>query len=370
SPTPCAYIRLLQPLDHPAAGSGARVLMTDAKSVLDYDVDIIVTQRYALPDLAAADALAAHARHTGAALVYDLDDDLLNIPTNHPDAAELRPRARIVRRMLEKADAVWLSTQSLKESLSSIRPDAVVIENRLDERIWTSATMPRPFRDEPVRILCMGTSTHNRDFAMIEPALARLKEEYGDRVVIDVLGMTNQGSIAPGLNRIGPPPQARRSYPGFVDWLTSVQPRWHIGLAPLHDTAFNHCKSPIKTMDYAAMGMVVLASDVPVYRGSVADGPAGQLVANDHRAWYAALDWLVRDQTLRRSIAGRAREAFLAHAALASHPDARREAWTRLLHSRAPGPVGGLRRAPSALTIPHDATDLVTRKRRLGGRGR
>ncbi|MDR3533474.1 MAG: glycosyltransferase, partial [Rhodopila sp.] len=47
SPTPCAYIRLLQPLDHPAAGSGARVLMTDAKSVLDYDVDIIVTQRYA-----------------------------------------------------------------------------------------------------------------------------------------------------------------------------------------------------------------------------------------------------------------------------------------------------------------------------------
>ena len=85
--------------------------MTDAKSVHDHDVDIIVTQRYALPDLEAVDALAAHARRTGAVLIYDLDDDLLNIPRNHPDAAELRPRAKIVRRMLDAADAVWVSTR-------------------------------------------------------------------------------------------------------------------------------------------------------------------------------------------------------------------------------------------------------------------
>jgi hypothetical protein len=29
---------------------------------------------------------------------------------------------------------------------------------------------------------------------------------------------------------------------------------------------------------------------VPAYRGSIADGPAGQLVQNDHAAWHAALD--------------------------------------------------------------------------------
>jgi GT2 family glycosyltransferase len=370
SPTPCAYIRLLQPLDHPASGAGARLLMTDATSVLDYDVDLIITQRYALPDLAAAEALVAHARRTGAALVYDLDDDLLNIPTSHPDAADLRPRAKIVRRMLEKADAVWLSTESLKQSLAAIRPDALVIENQLDERIWTGSLAFQPFQDDPVRILCMGTSTHDRDFALIEPALARLKEEYGDRVVIDVLGMTNKPGIARGLNRIGPPSQSGRSYPGFVEWLTSVQPRWHIGLAPLLDTSFNHSKSPIKTMDYAAMGMLVLASDVPVYRGSLADGPAGQLVANDPRAWYAVLDWLVRDQPRRRSIAGRARDAFLAQASLASHPDRRRDAWTQLLQGRMSQPVSDLRHVETAPTMPHEQSHLLTRKRRHSGRGR
>jgi glycosyltransferase involved in cell wall biosynthesis len=368
-PTPCAYIRLLQPLDHPETGGGARLVMADAASVHDHDVDIIVTQRYALPDLAAANALAAHARRTGAVLIYDLDDDLLRIPHNHPDAAELRPRVKTVRRMLDAADAVWVSTESLKQSLSALRPDAMVIENRLDERIWTASAPSEMPWDDPVRILCMGTSTHDRDFAMIEPALARLKHEYGDRVVIDIIGMTNNSAIAPGLNRIGPPPQSGGSYPGFVNWLNSVQPRWHIGLAPLLDNAFNHSKSPIKTLDYAAMGMAVLASDVPVYQGSLADGPAGQLVKNDHRTWFCALDWLVRDQTMRRSMARQAREAFLASGTLASDPALRRQDWTRLLKARAPSSATDLQRDASSLTIAHGQAGTVTGKRRHNRRG-
>ena len=42
-----------------------------------------------------------------------------------------------------------------------------------------------------------------------------------------------------------------------------MQPAWHIGLAPLLDTAFNRSKSPIKAMDYAAIGLATLASDMP-----------------------------------------------------------------------------------------------------------
>jgi len=331
-PTPCAFIRLLQPLDHPAIAREFEVLVTDADAVLDYEADVIVSQRYAMPDLEAADALAAHAKRTGARLLFDLDDDLLNIPRGHPDAPLLRPQAKVVRRMLDHADVVWLSTQGLAERLSPIRPDAMVVENRLDERIWLRP--PQPIQDEPLRILCMGTSTHNRDFAIIEPALVRLKDEFGDRVVIDVLGMTTQSEFAAGINRIGPSPHASRSYPGFVNWLASAQPGWHVGLAPLLESAFNRCKSSIKAMDYAALGMAVLASDMPVYRGSIADGPAGQLVANDHRAWYAALTWLLRNPRERRSMAERASGAFRAQATLASQASHRRDALMQLLLGR------------------------------------
>jgi hypothetical protein len=172
------------------------------------------------------------------------------------------------------------------------------------------------------------------------------------------------------LNRIGPPTHAARSYPGFVNWLTSAQPGWHIGLAPLLDTPFNRSKSPLKAMDYAAMGLAVLASDTPVYRGSIADGPAGQLVANDPAAWHAALEWLIRDQALRKATARRAREAFLAQASLASHADDRLAALLRLLPQRTHGADAFLPAAGTALTIEHGSTDPVIRKRRHSGRGR
>ena len=331
-PTPCAYIRLIQPLFHPAIAAGAQVVLTDAEEIFDQQADIIVTQRYAIPDQETADRLAAHSRRIGASLVYDLDDDLLHIPRGHPDATELRPRAKIVRRMLQLADTVWLSTHSLAERLATLRPDAVVVDNRLDERIWTPPAPPSG--DRPVRILCMGTATHDADFAMIEPALARLKSEYGDRVAIDVIGVTGRNDLPPGLNRVPAPTSASLSYPGFVQWLTSVQRGWHIGLAPLLDTPFNRCKSPLKAMDYAAMGLAVLASDVPVYRGSLADGPAGRLVANSAAAWYAELDRLVRNPHERHAIANPARAAFEAQASLASQAAFRKDAWMQLLKHR------------------------------------
>jgi GT2 family glycosyltransferase/glycosyltransferase involved in cell wall biosynthesis len=331
-PTPCGYIRLLLPLHHSPLADGFDVVVVTAQTVFDIDADIIVTQRFALPDVEAADRLAAHARGTGARLVFDLDDDLLNIPRLHPDAKVLRPRAAVARRMLDVVDVVFTSTQSLAERLAPIRTDAFVLENGLDERIWTQPAAS--LLDQPVRILCMGTTTHDRDFAMIQPALVRLKDEYRDRVEIDIVGMTTRTGLPPGLNRILPPISALRSYPGFVHWLSSVEPPWHIGLAPLLDTAFNRCKSPIKAMDYAAMGLLVLASDTAVYRGSIADGPAGQLVANDPAAWYAALSWVVRNRDARRDAADRSRNAFLAQGSLASQAAIRRSAWTRLFGMR------------------------------------
>jgi GT2 family glycosyltransferase/glycosyltransferase involved in cell wall biosynthesis len=327
-PTPCGYIRLIQPLYHPAIVGGFDVRVATSETIFEHQADIIVTQRFALPDLITADRLAEHARRTGATLVFDLDDDLLNIPRTHPDASELRPRAEVARRMIDVADTVWLSTAGLAARLASIRPDAMVIPNALDERLWQPP--PASLRDQPVRILCMGTSTHDQDFALIEPALVRLKSEYDDRISIDIVGMTSRNDLPPGLNRLGLPPNATRSYPGFVSWLTSVEQPWHIGLAPLLETPFNLCKSPIKAMDYAALGLVVLASDTPVYRGSIADGPAGHLVPNSAAAWYAALDWLLRHPDERQTIAIRSRDAFLAQASLASQAEIRHNALSRL----------------------------------------
>jgi len=331
--SPCAYIRLLQPLDHPSIGAGFDIVLADAQEALCYRADIVATQRYAVPDVSAAAALAAHCRRTGAILAYDLDDDLLHIPRDHADAPALRPQARLVQRLLRDAGTVFVSTPALAASLAPLRRDAVVVPNGLDERLWADvpAGMPpgRRARGGPVRLLCMGTATHGADFALIEPALARLTDTFRGQVTIDMLGVTARTDLPDWVNRPAMPPNATATYPGFVDWATQ-QPGWDIGLAPLADNAFNRCKSAIKTLDYAALGLAVVASDVAAYRGSLADGPGGMLAANRPDAWYAALSRLVRDAELRRGLARGAAEAFAARGTLARQAEARRAAWLRL----------------------------------------
>jgi glycosyltransferase involved in cell wall biosynthesis len=328
--TPCSYIRLLQPLDHPAIGGDFDIVLADAEQALNYRTDIIVTQRYALDDLDAADALISHCRRHGITLLYDLDDDLRHIPRDHPDVQLLRPRARLVSRLVRGADAVWVSTPALAATLAELHDDVRVVENGLDERLWAAAPLPPPPRQGPVRILFMGTATHDGDFAIVEGALARLHAVFAEHVSVELLGVSSRGDLPSWVKRIGMTVHATSSYPGFVNWIT--QQHWDIGIAPLADTPFNRCKSAIKALDYAAIGLPVLASDRAVYRGTLADGPGGWLLPDDENAWFVALVRLVRDAGLRRRLSDGARAAFAA-GTLAAQAAERRAAWLGLVRS-------------------------------------
>jgi len=325
--TPCAYIRLLQPLDHPDIGGGWTLVLADADDALNYRADVIVTQRYAVAELEAADALIRHCRQQGITLLYDLDDDLRHIPRDHRDARLLRPRARLVSRLVRGAGAVWVSTPALAQTLAELRDDVIVVENGLDERIWAAGPAPIPPRPGPVRVLFMGTMTHDADFAIVEGALARLKAVFAEHVSVDLLGVSSQPDMPSWVNRVSMPVHATSSYPGFVNWFT--QQHWDIAIAPLTGTPFNACKSAIKTLDYAALGLPVLASDSAVYRGSLADGPGGMLLPDDENAWFVALTRLVRDSALRRRLSEGARAGFAA-GTLAAQATRRRDAWLSL----------------------------------------
>jgi glycosyltransferase involved in cell wall biosynthesis len=92
---------------------------------------------------------------------------------------------------------------------------------------------------------------------------------------------------------------------------------------------FNDCKSAVKAMDYAALGLAVLASDVTAYRGSAADGPGGWLVANTTEDWHEALSRMIRDAELRGHLAAGGFQALRTSGTLASRAGSRRDAWPR-----------------------------------------
>ena len=256
-------------------------------------------------------------------LLYDLDDNLLNVPDEHPEAAMLRRRAAVIARFVEAADTVLASTEPLRVALLPRQPRVIVIENGLDERLL-SPRVSAPASERAVGILYMGTATHDADLALVEPALLRLHQEFGSHVRIGVIGVTARAELPPGMERVGVPESAWHSYPAFLSWLVA-QGDWDFGIAPLADFAFNLSKSAIKAMDYMAMGVVAVVSDVTAYRALPED--AVLRVANDPDAWHEALAGLIRDPGRRQRLATTGRQCLFSRYTLAAQARLRMEAW-------------------------------------------
>jgi GT2 family glycosyltransferase/glycosyltransferase involved in cell wall biosynthesis/SAM-dependent methyltransferase len=311
--SPCGSIRLVQPFDA-VAGAAADLLVefVDGRSVFHRAADMLVCQRHAVATVAEADRLIEHCRRHGMHLAYDLDDELLTIPADHPEAAELQALAAVVLRLVLAADRVWVATPALASRLEGLRPDAEIVPNALDDRLWQLPPARRT--DAQVRIVYMGTATHDGELAFLTPVAAALRRRYGDRVRFEVVGVTARAMPAGFDRRLPDSDTANASYPGFVEWFG--RQRWEIAVSPLVESPFNRCKSAIKLMDYAAIGLPVVASRHPEYEAAFGGGHGVFLVENDEAAWVDALSRLIDDAAARDRAGRLAREHCRTHHAL------------------------------------------------------
>jgi glycosyltransferase involved in cell wall biosynthesis len=264
-------------------------------------------------------------------LLFDLDDDLLGLPESHPDEKRLRPFVPGMARLIRHADEVWVSTPELARRLQLRRANIVVRPNGVDERLFAaSGNLVKNLPENPIRILYMGTATHEGDFVLIAPALIQLQAEFGERISFEMIGITSRGDLGLNVKRLSPPGRVSASYPAFMAWLHEEN-HWHIGVAPLVDNAFNRGKSGIKAMDYASLGLAVIASDVEPYRGTVLPSQTGLLVANTTEAWHAALRSLVMDPARLLKQREASARAFHEGYALKAQAPSWRETWTNFV---------------------------------------
>ena len=82
--------------------------------------------------------------------------------------------------------------------------------------------------------------------------------------------------------------------------------RWDVAIAPLEDDAFTRGKSDLKYLDYGALGIPGVFSDVRPYRETVRHRETGLLAANEPEAWADALEEIVGDDALRARLAAAA----------------------------------------------------------------
>lgn len=245
-----------------------------------------IIQRTAIPRTLVAPLLAAFA-DAGLPYLMDLDDDLLDVPEAKDPSGVYADYAPALKRLIAHAARVTVSTPRLAERMSAINPRTRVLENALSDRIWRPEPAAR-VPDDTVRALYMGTKTHHDDLRLILPALDAVAAECPS-FRLTLIGVTADESLAAprqGWLKIVPIPADAQDYDAFVPWLRTQAASCDFALAPLEDSPFNESKSNLKLLDYAALGLPVVASDVAIYR---TDAPGVRQVENTVEGWTAAL---------------------------------------------------------------------------------
>jgi O-antigen biosynthesis protein len=141
----------------------------------------------------------------------------------------------------------------------------------------------------------------------------RLRERLDRPVELDVVGVTRED--ADWFHRI-PVPRGTANYPAFARWLATVAPGHAVALAPLRDTPFNRAKSDLKWLEYSALELPGVFSNITPYATSVEDGVTGLLVDDDPDRWAAAIGRLLDDPDEASEIAARARARVAAERTL------------------------------------------------------
>jgi len=116
-----------------------------------------------------------------------------------------------------------------------------------------------------------GTPTHERDFALIEPALVTLLES-NPAVRLRIVGFPPQSELlAPFAHRIETLPLQ-----DFLN-LQRVIGDVELNIVPLQDNEFANCKSELKYFEAAIVGTVTIATPTFTYRGVIDHGWNGYL---------------------------------------------------------------------------------------------
>lgn len=270
------------------------------------EADVIVGQRVATTGPSSMWQIVAAKRHQDGQrpMVYEADDDLFHMDDTNP-SAEFFSHPTVRKNMadnLRAADLVTASTPDLADALSRYNDNIVVLPNCVDAAVLDIAPPARRTSGDGITVYgWQGSQTHAADWDEVNEAVVEILTE-------------DRGSHLQFLGHAYPDMRAARTgRTHFRPWTTDISQhyrrvnRFDVTLAPLKGTKFNASKSALRVIESYALGVPVVASDVPAYRGWVRHGVDGFLVRT-HDDWVDALR-VLRDPDIRARMGTAAREA-------------------------------------------------------------
>lgn len=304
-----SYIRLIRPLLHRSLHQ--KIKVSFGNDLLKGNYDCVVVERFWRPDLNLmhAEQLINSIRRTGASLVYTLDDNLLDLNEWEEGPIISPEKIHAVRLFIREADLVVVSTPNLSQRIKHFSKRTIVIQNAIDDDIFfggfdvksSKTTSSSRFLDcNKISIGFMGTHTHAEDIRFILEPIRSILSKYRNEVSFVVVRGTGNDKLNEALSSFNVgfiDPGIQTEYPNFIRWMRHFC-NWDIGVAPLTKSPINLCKSDIKFLDYSALGIAGIYSNIGEYPETISDQAMG-IIADQPEDWFTALDYLINNSKAR-----------------------------------------------------------------------
>jgi glycosyltransferase involved in cell wall biosynthesis len=260
------------------------------------------------------------ARSTGAKLIFDVDDHMLDPGLARTDAidgirtlglasVEVVSFYTKILQTFVKCDAGLAPTDYLAHVMRAHQKPVITLPNGFDrEALFASRLATRRLAsvaaDDLIRIgYAGGTRTHQRDFASISQVLARLlREKRNVRLVLfqhegkPIVDLTEFPELLPVCDQI----ELHDLVP--LQDLPEQLARFSINVAPLEvGNAFCEAKSELKYFEAALVNVPTVASPTEPFRSAIQHNVTG-LLAQTTEDWYGALSLLISDANKRQTI--------------------------------------------------------------------
>lgn len=256
--------------------------------------DIVVIQRHShefflecIPQLQAM----------GKKVVYDIDDNLWNVPAISPAHKFFPPASlKLIKKIIQICDYVTVSTKPLQDYMlrGNFNKNVVIVPNMLNS-MYPYTHQYREIINPKLKIGYAGSPTHKGDFSFkLLEALKCVKKKYDCELIFlgynPIVG--HEDFYSPGTK-----------VESYLSTLNDL--KLDIGIAPIEDSEFNRCKSNLKFLEYSACSIPTIASSVYPYSTSIEHGETGFLVKKD-KEWLSYLEQLITDKDLRLSMSRKA----------------------------------------------------------------